>query len=271
MPKSKALIQLIFALVLSLAAGVLIFQWMRAKAVSGNVAGPKNVMVAVAAGNLSKGSGLGPESIKLVPYLPRSLPEGYFSDPEDLQGRMLAVDLVKNEPVTRSRLVSEDAAVSAVSAMITPGKRALAVKGNKVLGLAGFIRPGSRVDVLVTIDDESQNRAKSRTKIVLENIRVLASGTELSGSADSDPSPVDIYTLEVTPAQSEKLALAATRGTLHFALRNPADHEHVATVGASVPSTLAALRPVSEKPRVKAKLRTTVEVIRGLEKKRVRF
>ncbi|MDY7000942.1 MAG: Flp pilus assembly protein CpaB [Thermodesulfobacteriota bacterium] len=271
MGKSKALIQLIFALILSLAAGVLLFQWMRARSVSGEGAAPRSVMVAVAAGNLTKGLCLGPESVKLVPYLPPSLPEGYFSDAKLLQGRMPAVDLVKNEPITASRLLSKDLASSAVSARITPGKRALAVKGNKVLGLSGFIRPGSRVDVLVTIEDSSQKKAKSRTKIVLENIRVLATGEELDRSgSDKDLSPVDTYTLEVTPAQSERLALAATRGTLHFALRNPADNEPVTTVGASVPTTLAALRPVSKESGRPA-ARTTVEVVRGSEKKRVRF
>jgi len=271
MGKSKALIQLAFALILSLAAGVLLFQWMRARSVSGNAVASKSVMVAVAAGNLTKGIGLGPESVKLVPYLPASLPEGCFSDAKPLQGRIPAQDLVKNEPITASRLISKDLASSAVGARITPGKRALAVKGNKVLGLSGFIRPGSRVDVLVTIDDASQKNAKSRTKIVLENIRVLATGAELDRPGpDEDPSPVDTYTLEVTPAQSETLALAATRGTLHFALRNPADNEPVATVGASVSTALAALRPVSKKGGDPA-ARTTVEVVRGPEKKRVRF
>ena len=271
MGKSKALIQLLFALVLSLAAGALIFQWMRARSVSGEGSAPKSVMVAVAAGNLTKGLCLEAKSIKLAPYLPPSLPEGYFSDVKVLQGRMPAVDLVKNEPITASRLISKDLGPSAVSARITPGKRALAVKGNKVLGLSGFIRPGSRVDVLVTIDDASQKKSKSRTKIVLENIRVLATGAELDQSgSDKDLSPVDIYTLEVTPAQSERLALAATRGTLHFALRNPADNASVTTVGASVPTTLAALRPVSKSGGDPA-ARTTVEVVRGAEKKRVRF
>ena len=145
-------------------------------------------------------------------------------------GRVLDADLAEGEPVTAARLVSDTPANMGVSTMIAPGKRAVAVKGNKVMGLAGFIRPGNRVDVLVTIDVRKGDKDVSVTKTVLsEGVRVIATGTELETSGDDGAtSPVDTYTLELTSDESERLGLAATRGTLHFALRNPADDAKVA-------------------------------------------
>jgi len=138
------------------------------------------------------------------------------------------------------------------------------VKGDKVIGLSGFILPGNFVDVLVTVTDPA---TKSRiTKTVLERIPVLATGTEIEEDDKGDTAPVDVYTLEVTPEQAEKLALAATEGRIQFALRNVTDTEAVLTRGATIPETLGALRApepspapkaVKKKPRVR---RTTTSV-----------
>jgi len=150
--------------------------------------------------------------------------------------------------------------------------RAVAVKGNKVLGLSGFIRPGNHVDVLVTIDDETREKSKSRTKLVLENVRVLATGNELKQEGDdTSTSSVDVYTLEITPQQAEPLALAASRGELHFALRNPADDTKVLTPGTDVPGTLALLTSTPEGKPVRKTRETTVEMISGTERSTLRF
>jgi pilus assembly protein CpaB len=150
---------------------------------------------------------------------------------------------------------------------VTPGKRAVAVKGDKVIGISGFILPNNRVDVLVTMEDKKNKY--EMTKIVLEKVLVLATGTQIEENDKGEPAPVDVYTLEVTPEEGEKLALAATRGRLQFALRNITDDETVLTKGATVQGTLSSYRP-----RVSRKVlrqRTTVEVIKGSEVKKVKF
>jgi pilus assembly protein CpaB len=173
-----------------------------------------------------------------------------------------------------------------VSAIVTPGKRALAVKGDKVIGLSGFIRPGDRVDVLVTLEDPTSKREKQITKIVLEDIPVLATGTQMENgdkNEKGETSPVDVYTLQVTPEEGEKLALASTQGRLQFALRNPTDVETVLTTGATIPKTLASFRlpekkrPVSSSSKTKKKQKKaddsflTVHVIKGDAVNKVKF
>lgn len=272
------LIQLSLALILSLAAGVLMFRWMhQSQARPVGDTGPDKVMVAVAAAELDKGTRLQEAHIRMAPYLPESLPGGHFTEAKALSGRIVADKLSVGEPITGARLVEDGAVYGGVSTMVAPGKRAIAVKGNKVLGLSGYIRPGNHVDVLVTLDDERRSKDKAVTKLVLENIRILATGTELEQDGkDGSTSSVDVYTLEMTPDESERLALADTRGTLHFALRNPADAEQVLTRGASVPDVLGQLlaggtTKAKGGARVQARAYTTVEVITGSNRQTLRF
>jgi pilus assembly protein CpaB len=152
-----------------------------------------------------------------------------------------------------------------VSAIVTPGKRALAVKGDKVIGISGFINPGNRVDVLVTMTEKK----REVTKIVLENVPVLATGTQMTVNDKGEPAPVDVYTLEVTPVEGEKLTLAATKGRLQFALRNITDTETVLTRGATVSKTLASFRPPVR--RTKGRPNVTVQVIKGEKIEKVKF
>ena len=153
------------------------------------------------------------------------------------------------------------------------------MKGDKVIGISGFINPGNRVDVLVTLTNP---RTKMDvTKLVLENIPVLASGTQMQENGKGDPAPVDVYTLEVTPQEAEKLALAATKGRLQFALRNITDVESVLTKGATIPKTLASLLKITPEPKAPSKTTTkkwrprntslTVEVIKGQKVTKKKF
>ena len=153
--------------------------------------------------------------------------------------------------------------------MIKPGMRAIAVKGDKVIGISGFIQPGNRVDVLVTLKDPKTKN--ETTKMVLSNVLVLATGTEVQEKQDGKPSPVDVYTLEVDPEQGERLGLAAAEGKLQFALRNTLDTETVLTKGATITQTLASLRGADPKVNTPTKVRTwaprkqstIVETIKG--------
>ena len=182
---------------------------------------------------------------------------------------MVLSPLKATEAVLESRLAPESVTIGGVSAVIRPGMRAIAVKGDKVIGISGFIQPGNRVDVLVTLKDP-RNKSET-TKMVLSNVLILATGTEFQDKQDGKPSPVDVYTLEVDPEQGEKLSLAAAEGKLQFALRNSMDMETVLTKGATISQTLASLRGADPKVETPTKVRewvprnrsVTVETIKG--------
>jgi len=262
MGKWKAVIPIIVALVIASGGSLFLYQWLQAKTQpteTVEVAETKAVPVAVAAANIPWGTKLKRDMIKTAPYLTESLPSGYSSDRGKLEGRVVIAALRQNEPITEAKLAPTSVAVGGVSAIITPGKRAIAVKGDKVIGLSGFILPGNFVDVLVTWTDP---RTKTEvTKTVLERIPVLATGTEMQEDDKGNTAPVDVYTLEVTPEQGEKLALAATEGKIQFALRNITDTATVLTKGATIPETLGSMHvaEASRAPAPKAvKKQTTV-------------
>ena len=288
MGKWRAIVALTVAIGVALLSSLFIYRWLENKAIPRPqevLAAPVEASVSVVAAvtDLSWGTKLSREMVKTVPFYKKSLPNGYFSDLESLVGRVVIVPLKENDAITESKLAPTSVAVGGVSAVISPGKRALAVKGDKVIGLSGFIRPGNRVDVLVTMTDSRDRNHREMTKIVLEDILVLATGTQMEKSGEKgkggETSPVDVYTLEVTPEEGEKLALAATQGRLQFALRNATDGETVLTTGATIPQTLASFRPpegkkpVSSSPRKKRAVAppVTVQVIRGDRVDNIKF
>jgi len=270
----KAFIPIILALVIATGGSILLYRWLQVKTSPDKKVETeegKAVQVVVAAVDLTWGAKLKKEMLKTVPFLQESLPTGYQTDPEAIEGRVLIVSLKANEPVMESKLAPTSVTVGGVSALLKTGMRAIAVKGDKVIGISGFIEPGNRVDVLVTIQDPKTKQEV--TKLVLDNVLVLATGTDVEERKDGKPNPVDVYTLEVNPEQGEKLTLAASRGRLQFALRNVTDNEPVLTKGATILSTLASLRgetptpdpspPKQVKNRVRRETVFTVETIKG--------
>jgi pilus assembly protein CpaB len=249
MKNFRVVIPILLALVVAGGGSLLVYNWVQKQAVPKQVVQVQNdaLPVAVAAVDLPLGTKLEKRMIKQVLFLKESLPPGYSSDPEKIMGRILVVPLKKNEPVIEVKLATESVKTGGVSAVVTPGKRALAVKGDKVIGISGFINPGNRVDVLVTLQDPRDKL--ERTKLILENILVLATGSQVEKNAKGEPAPVDVYTLEVTPEEGEKMALAAAQGKLQFALRNLTDAEKVLTNGTNIPQTLASLRKAESPPQ----------------------
>ena len=272
MGKIRSIFPIFLALAIALGGSTFLYKWLQARSLPKDLNPQSNsVPVVVTTEELAWGTKLTKEMLKTVSFLKDSLPAGYISDPAAIEGRIVIMALAKNEPVTQSRLAPDDVTVGGVSAVLATGKRAIAVKGDKVIGISGFIRPGNLVDVLVTIQNP---RTKNEvTKLVLEKIPVLATGSEIQENGKGEQSPVDVYTLEVTPEEAEKLALVSAKGKLQFALRNIKDSESVLTKGATIPETLASLltlepetepvkkasRPV---PRARRKV-LTVEQISG--------
>jgi len=280
MGRWKAIIPIALALVIAISGSVYLYNWLKQETASKETVKVEAdaVPVVVARVDLPWGTKLRSDMTKTIPFLKESLPGSYFSDPAALKDRVVIAPVKQNEPITEHRLAPTSVTVGGVSAVITPGKRAIAVKGDKVIGISGFILPGNRVDVLVTL--QNPNTKDEVTKLVLENIPVLATGTQVQENEKGDPAPVDVYTLEVSPEEGEKLALAAAKGKLQFALRNAMDGESVLTAGATIPQTLASLKqtqppqPVAKKasPR-RLPATVTVEVIKGsnVSKKRMKL
>jgi len=253
----RQIIQIGVALLLAVVAGFLAMRWMNAvtpEKAPQAVVQPATVPVVVAARILTPGTKLSAQMLKVAPYLKESVPDQAFTSVAELEGRILISPLSVGEAVIPGKLASDAIAAGGVSALINEGRRAMSVKGNKVMGLAGFVKPGNRVDVLVTLDTDGHKNDRPITKIVLENVPVLATGEKLESDEDGKLAPVDVYTLEVTPVEGERLALAATKGTLNFALRGALDNATVQTDGMDIPRALTAFappRPVQKRPDTK--------------------
>lgn len=275
MGKMKALIPILLALIIAVVASYYIYKWVERQSAPPEVVQVDEkiqaVPVVVAVTDLNWGSPLTLEGLKTSPYLKESLPKGYFSEPEALVGRILVSKVGVNEAITEPKLAPEDVKTGGVSVALEDGMRAVAVAGNKVSGLAGFIQPGNFVDVMVTTQDPSSG--KDISKMVLEKVPVLATGTQMQHNAAGEPAPVDVYTLKVDTEDAEKLTLAASKGSLQFALRNIKDNVPVVTSGAVIEEILSSLRspePVKSKTEAAPVRRSapvrrkhTVEVING--------
>lgn len=270
---ARAFTMIGLALVLAVAAGFLVFNWVSNVGTrqAANGAARKTIRVVVAKADLKRGATLSEAMLDTKSYLEDARPSGAFSDAKVLVGRVLKSPVGANEAITELKLASPDTTGGGVSSLIAPGKRAMAVKGNAVMGLAGFIRPGDRVDVIASLTVGRDE--KPVTKLVLEQVKVIATGTQLEPPAeDGSTASVDIYTLELTPAESERLALAATQGTLHFALRNNLDRDTVLTTGATVDKALASLRPQPKKvARIRVSKGVDVEVFTGTDREVLTF
>lgn len=237
--KNRSLVVFTLAVVIACIASVWTYTALKGSA-SGQDKKVDTVSVAVAAVDMAWGSVLSKETIRMVPYLRENLPAGHFTDPETLTGRTIIYPIKANEPILTSRLAPSDFKGGGVAAVVSPSKRAMAVKVDKVIGVSGFIHPGNRVDVLVTLSEQN-NRNVPIAKTVLENVLVLATGIEMEQSQKQEKAkPVDVITLEVTPEEGEKLALAAAEGKLQLSLRNFSDTENVNTRGTTIPILLSS-------------------------------
>lgn len=247
MEKYRPFIFLGVAVIIAIITSVLIYNFLQRKAKVQEVT-HETLPIAVAKVDLNWGTVVAQEAIEMKPYLKATLPGGHFADHSPLVGRVLISPVKANEPILESKLAPTTIKTGGVAAVVSPKKRAVAVRVDKVIGVAGFIYPGNRVDVLVTIT--TGKTQETITKIVLENMLVLTVGQEIQPKGKGEaPAPVDVITLETTPEEAEKLSLAATEGRLQLALRNFTDTDEVATRGATIPALLArATAPKETRP-----------------------
>ena len=242
MKNRRAFVVMAVAILFGLAAVVFASRWLL------NQPGAASGRIAVAMADISLGQRLAPEMFKLVEWPADSVPKGAFADPQKLAGRVLKANLLMGEPVSEAKLAPAGT-LGGLSALITEGKRAITVRVNDVIGVAGFALPGNYVDIIVSTQKEApagatfSAREQSISKIVLERILVLAVAQEVNRD-ETKPKVVNAVTLEVTPEQAEKLDLARSVGTLSLALRNQIDPQSASTSGA----TKLTLLPESTPP-----------------------
>ena len=186
--------------------------------------------VVVAAADLPLGAELKKEDLTVVNFPMGTAPEGAFSKPADVIGRGLIVSVVKNEIVLNAKLASKEAGAG-LPPVIPDGMRAVSVRVNEVIGVAGYVLPGTRVDVVATASPNG-NPQDATSKVVLSNVQVLTAGTRMEQDQEKGkPMAVTVVTLLVYPEQSERLALASTEGKIQLALRNPLDTSAPETPG----------------------------------------
>jgi pilus assembly protein CpaB len=238
---------------------------------------PETVQVVAAATDLPVGTLITEDKLKTIPVLASSLPPGAFTDRGQILNRGVVVPMVANEAVLESKLAPEGAGAG-LPPVIPEGMRAVSVKVDEVIGVAGFVLPGTRVDVLVTLNPETEGDSQkpAKTRVILQNVQVLASGQKIEKDEEGKPQTVTVITLLVTPEESEKLTLASTEGKIQMALRNAMDMDSVSTEGiqaAELVSEPSRPAPAANAPRrvVAPRPSTQVEVILGDKKTKETF
>ncbi len=252
--------------------------------------------VVVATQRIGLGTRLAVEHLRVVSWPEALKPEGSFAKTEEVIGRGVIVPLQPNEPIVESRLAPKEAGAG-LTAAIPEGMRAVAVKVNDVIGVAGFVLPGTRVDLILTGSPE-QYQGSETSKVILENVLVLAAGQNIQQDENGNPQNVQVITLLVTPEDAQKVALASADGKIQLALRNPLDLQKadprpvtraaLYTRGSSMPEAPEGVSQAVLKPALRPKaarrvappppaavkpepVRLEVELIHGSERKKVVF
>lgn len=233
----------------------------------------------VAAHPLALGVMLTPTDLKVVPWPAASVVPGSFTTTDEVVGRGVIAPVAENEPLTPNNLASPQSGAG-LPPTIPPGMRAVSVKVNEVIGVAGFVLPGTRVDVMAILPEG----AGSVARIVVSNVQVLAAGTKYDQEVakEGQAIPTTVVTLLVQPEDAERIGLASNQGQIMLTLRNPLDTAVTATAGirtanlanATAPTAAAAAPPVKPRrvaappppPEPPAPKVYSVEVIRGAKR-----
>lgn len=229
---TKGLFMLLIALLAGGAAVMFASRWMQAQAQGGG-------QIAVAAVDIELGGRITPEMLRMVQWPAGNVPPGAFTEVAVLDARVVKTSVTRGEPILEGKLAPAGTK-GGLSAVVAEGKRAMTVRVNDVVGVAGFALPGNFVDIMVNTQNEGSKRSdkdNAISKIVLERILVLAIAQE-SGRDETKPKVVNAVTLEVTPEQAENLDLARSVGTLSLVLRNQVDPQLGTTEGATKSSML---------------------------------
>jgi pilus assembly protein CpaB len=265
---------LALALVSGGVAALLALRYLREQASPLMAREPARAQMVVAARQLPVGAVVTPTDVKVVAWPGDALPSGYMADSAQVVGRGVTTRVAENEPFLTTKLSTKEEG-GGLPIIIKDGMRAMSVRVDQIVGVAGFVIPGTRVDVLLSLAESPKyNRPQPLTRTLLQNMLVLAAGQVVERDVEGKPMPASVITLLVTPEEAEILTLATREGTLQMALRNPLDTLMVTTVGAQagqLTGTRPAAargpsrpRPVANAPREQP--RVIVEAYRGGER-----
>lgn len=237
----------------------------------------QGVAIVSAAVDLPIGSKLEAAQVKLAEWPRNALPAGSYSDASTLVGRVVVRPLSVGDIVTEAKLMPLNASGGILTYMVPQGHRAVTVAVNEVAGVAGFITPGSRVDVVLSTPRPGLKEEENISKIILQNVPVLATG-QVTEQKEGKPGVVPTVTLDVVPEDAEKLLVGIKRGNLQLLLRNMMDVASIDTKGSTVSKALGAAvitqrvsaPPRAARPRIaaapQARPSFSMEVIKGASK-----
>lgn len=244
---SRLISVLVFALVISAIASYLVYRLVSAQLEANSTSGLTQTLVATR--DLSTGDLLGEADVRLAEW-GGQVPAGAITIPEEAIGRGVVEPIYAGEPILESRLAMRGAGAGLAST-IPAGMRAVAVRVNDVVGVAGFVTPGMKVDVLISGTPPRGNGGLgSITQTLLQNVEVLSAGQNIQRDAEGKPINVNVVNMLVTPEQAEILSLATNETRIQLVLRNPTDNEEVVTPGTAVQYLYDnhGKRPVAEPP-----------------------
>jgi len=280
----RLLMVVAFAIVISAVASLLLYRVIITQMASGSKA-PEARLV-VAAHSLQTGDLIKESDVKIADWS-GPIPKGAMSRPEDAIGRGTIEPILADEPLVDSRIAPRGAGAG-LAAIIPAGMRAVAVRVNDVVGVAGFVTPGMHVDVLIAGNPPGGNPAGTLTKTLLQNIEVLSAGQNLQKDAEGKPISVPVVNMLVTPEQAEILSLASNETRIQLILRNPTDTAVTKTPGTAIaylfygnpppvvprspaPVKAKAVAPAPPPPPPPPKQPLVIEVIHGIKKAEATF
>jgi pilus assembly protein CpaB len=228
---------IVFALIIATGASFVVYRLVQTRMIANSA--PVTNRIVVAAKNLQTGALVHETDLTFASWT-GAIPKGFTGSPKDLIGRGVVSPIYEGEPVTENRLAVAGAG-GGLAATIPNGMRACAVKVNEVVGVAGFVVPGMRVDVLIS--GNSPNASGPRVKTLLQNVEVLSAGQNYQKDAEGKPVEVPVVNLLVTPEQAEVLSLASNETRIQLVLRNPMDQEMAKTSGSAMGDLFGDERP----------------------------
>jgi pilus assembly protein CpaB len=250
----------LLALVLSVVVATLAYRMLRNRLSPAD----ETTRIVVAAERIPLGTRLTAQHLTTASWSRSSPLEGSFADAGEVIGRGVVMSIGPNEPVLESKLAPKEGGAG-LSSTIPEGMRAVSVKVDDVVGVAGFVVPGTRVDVIV-VGSPSQRSETDTSRVILENVQVLAAGQNIEQDMSGKPVRAQVVTLLVTPPDAQKLALAATDGHIQLALRNPLDfqtsnpdavHKSTLYTGLAPVSASVPAQPAPQRTQAKGSMKAT--------------
>lgn len=255
---------LVLAIAFASIASYMALGWLKRQAAVPVVKEKPALIVVVANAKVGPGNPLSATQLKTETWRQENPPQDFFSSVEQVTGRETRIALNPGDLITREN--TGDKRVGII-ASLPPDKRAMTVKVDEASGVAGFLVPGDRVDVVVIVDKGEYDKDPI-SKIIFQNLKVLGTGQKIESRPGDKPQVVPTVTLEVSPADGERLALAAQEGRISLVLRGQGDQQMVETPGADTTKLLG--KPVKAK-KAAPPPRRTVDVIRGIQREPVDF